>query len=56
VSSSSDDDGMIPTDEVIEAWQYRARQKPWWREALQCLRPTAEDVSDLPESDPDDKP
>jgi hypothetical protein len=53
---SSDDmipDDMIPFDEVVEAWQYRARQRPWWHEALQCLRPTAEGVSDPPESDPD---
>jgi hypothetical protein len=38
---------MIPIDELIEIW---ARVKDahdddlsWWREACQCLRPTAED-------------
>ena len=49
------DDDMLPIDEVIEAWQYRACQKPWWHEALQLLRPPAEDVSDPPESDSDDQ-
>ena len=37
------DDDMLPINEVVEAWQHRSRQKPWWHEALQCLRPTAED-------------
>jgi hypothetical protein len=40
---------MIPFDEVVEAWQYRALQKPWWHEALQHLRPTDE-APDPPES------
>jgi hypothetical protein len=49
--SKVDDDDMIPIDEVIEAWLHR--EPPWWAEAMQCLRLTAEDVSDPPESDPD---
>jgi hypothetical protein len=53
--SKVDDDDMLPLDEVVEAWQCRARQKPWWHEALQHLRPTAEDVPDLGESGPDDQ-
>ena len=44
---------MIPIDELIEIW-VRAHKEAhakyahdddssWWREACQCLRPTAED-------------
>jgi hypothetical protein len=49
--SKVDDDDLIPIDEVIEAWQYRARQKPWWAVALECLRPTPEDNAIVDDDD-----
>ena len=40
-------------DEVIE--RAADGDLSWWAPALECLRPTAQGVSDQPESDPDDQ-
>ena len=50
---------MIEIDKLVEIWTRVHKDDDddlsWWGEAMQHLRPTAEDVSDPPESDPDDQ-